>query len=33
VAQDNFDKLMLRVNQWIADGIRRGATSGIITLG
>jgi cell fate (sporulation/competence/biofilm development) regulator YlbF (YheA/YmcA/DUF963 family) len=33
VAQDNFDKMMLRVNQWIADGIRRGATSGIITLG
>ncbi|MCU0647120.1 MAG: YlbF family regulator [Gemmatimonadaceae bacterium] len=33
VAQDNFDKLMLRVNQWIADGIRKGATSGIITLG
>lgn len=29
-AQDNFDKLMLRVNQWIADGIRVGATSQII---
>lgn len=29
-AQDNFDKLMLRVNQWIADGIRKGATSSII---
>jgi cell fate (sporulation/competence/biofilm development) regulator YlbF (YheA/YmcA/DUF963 family) len=29
-AQDNFDKLMLRVNQWIADGIRTGATSQII---
>lgn len=29
-AQDNFDKLMLRVNQWIADGIRTGATSKII---
>ncbi len=29
-AQDNFDKLMLRVNQWIADGIRSGATSQII---
>jgi len=29
-AQDNFDKLMLRVNQWIADGIRTGATSSII---
>ena len=29
-AQENFDKLMLRVNQWIADGIRTGATSSII---
>ncbi len=29
-AQENFDKLMLRVNQWIADGIRAGATSSII---
>jgi cell fate (sporulation/competence/biofilm development) regulator YlbF (YheA/YmcA/DUF963 family) len=29
-AQDNFDKLMLRVNQWIADGIRAGAASPII---
>ncbi len=29
-AQDNFDKLMLRVNTWIADGIRAGATSKII---
>ncbi|MBL0938051.1 MAG: YlbF family regulator [Gemmatimonadaceae bacterium] len=29
-AQDNFDKLMLRVNQMIADGIRAGATSQII---
>ena len=29
-AQDNFDKLMLRVNQWIADGIRAGAPSSII---
>ena len=29
-AQDNFDKLMMRVNQWIADGIRSGATSSII---
>jgi cell fate (sporulation/competence/biofilm development) regulator YlbF (YheA/YmcA/DUF963 family) len=31
-AQDNFDKLMLRVNEWISDGIRKGATSSIITL-
>ncbi len=29
-AQENFDKLMMRVNQWIADGIRAGATSSII---
>ena len=32
-AQDNFDKLMLRVNEWISEGIRKGATSSIITLG
>lgn len=31
-AQDNFDKLMLRVNEWITEGIRKGATSSIITL-
>lgn len=30
VAQENFDKLMLRVNGWIADGIRTGAASKII---
>lgn len=30
VAQDNFDKLMLRVNTWIADGIKAGAASSII---
>ena len=30
VAQENFDKLMLRVNTWIADGIRAGAASKII---
>ena len=33
VAQDNFDKLMMRVNEWISEGIRKGATSSIITLG
>jgi cell fate (sporulation/competence/biofilm development) regulator YlbF (YheA/YmcA/DUF963 family) len=33
VAQENFDKIMMQVNQWILDGIRKGATSGIITLG
>jgi cell fate (sporulation/competence/biofilm development) regulator YlbF (YheA/YmcA/DUF963 family) len=32
VAQENFDKLMMRVNEWISEGIRKGATSGIITL-
>ena len=32
-AQDNFDKLMLRVNEWISEGIRKGASSSIITLG
>ncbi len=31
-AQDNFDKLMLRVNEWISEGIRKGAASPIITL-
>jgi cell fate (sporulation/competence/biofilm development) regulator YlbF (YheA/YmcA/DUF963 family) len=33
VAQENFDKIMMQVNQWILDGIKKGATSGIITLG
>ena len=32
VAQENFDKLMARVNQWMLEGIRKGATSTIITL-
>ena len=32
-AQSNFDKLMVRVNQYILDGIRKGAASPIITLG
>lgn len=32
VARANVDKLMQRVNQAIADGIERGATSSIITL-
>ena len=31
-AQENFDKIMLRVNDQILDGIRKGATSSIITL-
>lgn len=32
-AQENFDKTMLRVNDWILDGIQKGAASPIITLG
>jgi cell fate (sporulation/competence/biofilm development) regulator YlbF (YheA/YmcA/DUF963 family) len=32
-AQENFDKIMLRVNNWILDGIKKGAQSSIITLG
>lgn len=33
VANENFDKVMVNVNQWILDGIKKGATSSIITLG
>jgi cell fate (sporulation/competence/biofilm development) regulator YlbF (YheA/YmcA/DUF963 family) len=33
VAQENFDKIMTKVNDWIVDGIEKGATSSIITLG
>ena len=33
VAQENFDKIMARVNDWILEGIEKGATSSIITLG
>lgn len=32
-AQENFDKVMMQVNGWIAEGIKSGATSSIITLG
>jgi cell fate (sporulation/competence/biofilm development) regulator YlbF (YheA/YmcA/DUF963 family) len=32
-AQENFDKTMARVNDWIVDGIEKGAQSSIITLG
>jgi cell fate (sporulation/competence/biofilm development) regulator YlbF (YheA/YmcA/DUF963 family) len=32
-AQANFDKLMLRINDWILDGIKKGSESRIITLG
>jgi cell fate (sporulation/competence/biofilm development) regulator YlbF (YheA/YmcA/DUF963 family) len=33
VANENFDKVMVQVNQWILDGMKKGATSSIITLG
>jgi cell fate (sporulation/competence/biofilm development) regulator YlbF (YheA/YmcA/DUF963 family) len=33
VAQENFDKIMGRVNDWILEGIEKGAVSSIITLG
>jgi cell fate (sporulation/competence/biofilm development) regulator YlbF (YheA/YmcA/DUF963 family) len=33
VAQENLDKLMRRENDWISDGISKGAQSSIITLG
>ena len=32
VSQENFDKVMSKVNEWILDGIERGAASPIITL-
>lgn len=32
VAQENFDKIMGRANDWILEGIERGAASPIITL-
>jgi cell fate (sporulation/competence/biofilm development) regulator YlbF (YheA/YmcA/DUF963 family) len=31
-AQENFDKVMARVNDWILEGIEKGAASPIITL-
>ena len=33
VSQENFDKLMGKVNDWIVEGIEKGAVSSIITLG
>jgi cell fate (sporulation/competence/biofilm development) regulator YlbF (YheA/YmcA/DUF963 family) len=33
VARANFEKVMIRVNQMIAQGMEKGATSSIITLG
>ena len=32
-AQENFDKLMAKANEWILDGIEKGAASPIIMLG
>jgi cell fate (sporulation/competence/biofilm development) regulator YlbF (YheA/YmcA/DUF963 family) len=32
-AQENFDKVMFQINNWIMDGMKKGATSSIITLG
>jgi cell fate (sporulation/competence/biofilm development) regulator YlbF (YheA/YmcA/DUF963 family) len=32
-AQENFDKIMSHVNEWILDGIDKGAASPIIMLG
>lgn len=32
-AQENFDKIMGRANDWILEGIEKGAASPIITLG
>lgn len=32
-AQENFDKLMQKANDWILDGIEKGAASPIIMLG
>ena len=33
VARANFEKIMMKVNQLIGDGIEKGASSSIITLG
>lgn len=33
VARANFEKVMLKINQQISEGIEKGATSNIITLG
>ena len=32
-AQENFDKVMYQVNEWIMSGMKMGAKSSIITLG
>jgi cell fate (sporulation/competence/biofilm development) regulator YlbF (YheA/YmcA/DUF963 family) len=31
-AQSNFDKLMMKVNEWILDGMKKGSESRIISL-
>ena len=31
-AQENFDKIMYQVNTWILEGMKKGATSSIISL-
>ncbi|MEO5579914.1 MAG: YlbF family regulator [Gemmatimonadaceae bacterium] len=31
-AQENFDKVMYQVNNWIMEGMKKGATSSIISL-
>ena len=31
-AQENFDKIMYQVNNWILEGIKKGSTSSIISL-
>src|SRR3954465_6684578 len=31
-AQENFDKVMYQINNWIMEGMKKGATSSIITL-
>jgi len=31
-AQENFDKIMYQINNWIMDGMKKGATRSIITL-
>jgi cell fate (sporulation/competence/biofilm development) regulator YlbF (YheA/YmcA/DUF963 family) len=31
-AQENFDKVMYQVNNWIMEGMKKGATSSVITL-
>ena len=32
-SQENFDKIMYQVNNWILEGMTKGSTSSIITLG